>query len=365
MAQLRESRFELARWVTGEGYSAKYNLASTEVQGRLADGYYPDKGLEINGGTWEGDTELKQMLAARYGVGVDNIGITAGASEANFIIGFACLRLGDKRKKRGTVLVENPIYSPLWGISDILGAKIRFWKRRFKDGFKLDLESLKKLVKGVDLIVITNLHNPSGVAISPSEMKAAAEIAADAGATIHCDEVFRDFAPDLTEPTFKAGDNCITTCSASKFQGMGGVKVGWTVSSEEWTRRIWTVREMMSCTCSRIDEEMMKKILADKSIAESSRAVARRNVAIVKAWVESTKGISWVPSNGGMCFPRIRGVKDSLKFAKFVFHDYSVVVSPGHYFGLEGHVRIGLGGPGEVLEQGLPLLGQAVKAYKE
>lgn len=364
MKPLRETRFELARWVTGPGYTAKYNLASTETQGRIADPYYPDKGLEINGGTWEGDHELKEILAARYGVGSDNIGITAGASEANFIVAFACLRLGDKRKKRGTVLVENPIYSPLWGISDILGAKIKRWKRQFKNGFQLDLEALKRQVTGVDLIVLTNLHNPSGVAISPADMKAAAEIAADAGATIHCDEVFRDFAPDITGPTFRAGENCITTCSVSKFQGMGGVKVGWTVSSNEWTERIWTVREMMSCTCSRIDEEMMKKILADKKVPEESRAVARNNIALVKAWVESTRGVSWVPSNGGMCFPRIRAAKDSLKFARYVMEKYSTVVSPGFYFGLEGHVRIGLGGPDEIMAKGLEMLTEAIKSYK-
>jgi len=363
MPKERETRFELARWVTGKAYSVKYNLASTETQGRIADAYYPDKGLEIGGGTWEGDHELKEILAARYGTGVDNIGITAGASEANFLVAFACLRLG--KKKKGTVLIENPIYSPLWGISDILGARIKRWKRHFEDGFRLDLEALKRQVKGVDLIVITNLHNPSGVAIPPADMKAAAEIAADAGATIHCDEVFRDFAPDITGPTFKAGDNCITTCSASKFQGMGGVKVGWTVASKEWTDRIWTVREMTSCTCSRIDEEMMKKILADKKVPEESRAIARRNIALVGSWVESTKGVSWVPSNGGMCFPRLRGIKDSLKFALYVMEKYSTVVSPGHYFGLEGHVRIGLGGPGDVLEKGLELVGKALKDYEK
>ena len=196
-------------------------------------------------------------------------------------------------------------------------------------------------------------------------MKAAAEIAADAGAIIHCDEVFRDFAPDITEPTAWAGDNCITTCSASKFQGMGGVKVGWTVASEELTNKIWTVREMTSCTCSRIDEEMMKKILVDDKIAQESRAIAKRNIAIVKMWVESQKNVSWVESCGGMCFPKLKGIKDSVKFAKYLLIKYETLVSPGYFFGLEGHVRIGLGGPGEILESGLDNLGKAIKEFKK
>jgi len=88
-------------------------------------------------------------------------------------------------------------------------------------------------------------------------------------------------------------------------------------------------------------------------------------VALVTAWVESTRGVSWVPSNGGMCFPRIRAAKDSLKFARFVMDKYSTVVSPGSYFGLEGHERIGLGGPDVIMAKGLEMLGEAIKTYKK
>ena len=361
MNKPRETRFELARWITQMAHSVKFNLGSTETQGRKANGYYPPKELLIGGGTWEGDPQLKELLAKRYKVTPNNIAISAGASEANFLIGFAVVGMGRKRKKPGTVLVESPIYSPLWGISDILGAKIKKWQRRFEDGFQLDLEALKGLVKGVDLIVLTNLHNPSGVAIPPKDMKAAAEIAADAGAVIHCDEVFRGFAPEKTEPTAWAGDNCITTCSISKFQGMGGVKVGWVVSSEEMIKRIWTVREMTSCTCSRIDEEMIKIILKDDKIGQESKAIANRNIALVKMWVESQPKVSWVESNGGMCFPKIKGLKSSVKFAEYMLKNYDTLVSPGYFFGLEGHVRIGLGGPGEVLSGGLDNLSKALK----
>ncbi len=95
--------------MTGPGWSAKYHLASTETLGRIADPYYPDKGLEIGGGTWEGDPVLKEMLTERYKVKSQNIAIAAGASEANFLIGFAVLGMGKDRKKPGTVLIENPI----------------------------------------------------------------------------------------------------------------------------------------------------------------------------------------------------------------------------------------------------------------
>jgi aspartate/methionine/tyrosine aminotransferase len=361
MDKPRETRFELARWVTQNAHSVKYNLGNTEIQGRTANGYYPSKDLLIGGGSWEGDPELKKMLAKLYKVKPCNIGIAAGASEANFLLGFDHVGMKKGRKKHGTVLIENPIYTPLWGIGDLLGARIKRWHRRFEDGYQLDLENLKTLVKGVDLIVITNLHNPSGVAIPPKDMRAASEIAADAGAIVHCDEVFRGFAQDITEPTAWAGDNCITTCSFSKFYGMGGVKVGWVVASEELINRFWTMREMSSCTCSRIDEEMAKIILRDEKAPLESRAIARRNIALVKMWVETQDKVSWVESHGGMCFPKIKGLKDSVKFAKYLLDKYDTAVSPGFFFGTEGHIRIGLGGPGDVLQGGLDRLSKALK----
>ncbi len=109
----------------------------------------------------------------------------------------------------------------------------------------------------------------------------------------------------------------------------------------------------------------MKKILVDDKIAQESRAIAKRNIAIVKMWIESQKNVSWVESSGGMCFPKLKGIKDSVKFAKYLLIKYETLVSPGYFFGLEGHVRIGLGGPGEILESGLDNLGKAIKEFKK
>jgi hypothetical protein len=109
----------------------------------------------------------------------------------------------------------------------------------------------------------------------------------------------------------------------------------------------------------------MKKILKEEVLAAESREIARRNIAIVKKWVESTKKVSWIESNGGMCFPKLKGVKSSARFAEYLLKNHDTLVSPGFFFGLDGHIRIGLGGPGEILEGGLAQLGEALKAYRE
>jgi len=356
----RDSRFELAQWVVPLAPKAKYNLGTSEVHGKKAGAFMPDASLKVNSGIFDGDPKLKEILAQRYRTPVDNVALTAGASEANFLVSFALLRDG------GSVLVESPVYPPLVGIADLLGAKIKRWVRTFEEGYRLDLECLKTMVKDdVRLIIITNLHNPTGVMIPPDDLKATAEIAADAGARVLCDEVYREFVTDKTVPAFECGDNCITSASVSKVHGFGGLRLGWTVASEQMTKRILEVREMTSVCCSRLDEEMGKVILRDEKILEDARALAARNMPMIKEWVQGNDGVTWVEPDGGIvCFPRLEGIQDSKAFAKYLFDEYDTLVSPGQFFGAEGHVRIGCGCDQGTLKDGLEAIGQALSTFK-
>jgi aspartate/methionine/tyrosine aminotransferase len=359
MTHDRKSRFELAQWVVPLASKARYNLGTSEVHGRKAGDFMPDPALKVNSGIFDGDPELKEILANRYGTTVDNVALTAGASEANFLVSFALLRDG------GSVLVESPVYAPLVGIQDLLGARIKRWERSFEHDYRLDLESLKSLVKDdVRLIVITNLHNPTGAMISPDDLKATAEIASDAGAQVLCDEIYREFVADRTIPVFECGDNCITSASVSKVHGFGGLRLGWTVASEQMTKKILEVREMASVCCSRMDEEMGKGILSNRRILEEARALAARNMSIVKDWVQHTERVSWVEPGGGIvCFPRLEGIQDSRAFARYLFDEHGTLVSPGYFFGAEGHIRIGCGCDQDTLKGGLEAIATALPAF--
>lgn len=356
----RETRFELAKWLVNRAKAARFNLGASGIPGRTLGEYLPDKDTYVGDAMFDGDTELRGIIAERYGRGIENVALTASASEANFLVFYAFLRDG------GSVLVERPSYEPLMRLGEFLGAKVKWLDRRFEGGYDVDLESLKRLVKGTKLVVLTNLHNPSGAAIGPEGMKAAAEIAADARAHVLCDEIFRDFAPDITRSAVDCGENCIVNCSLSKFYGFGGLRMGWTVSSSEITKRIQLVKEMGSVCCSRIDEAVAKRVLTDKRLVDEAMSIARENKRIVKGWVQGTERVEWVEPDGGiLCFPRLRGVKDTYRFAEHLFDEYGTLVSPSKYFGVEGHIRICYSGKPEVLEGGLKAIGEALSTFKE
>ena len=64
------------------------------------------------------------------------------------------------------VLVERPGYDPLMGPPALLGANVTRFDRRFEDAYRLDPDEAVRaaLTPRTRLIVVTNAHNPSGVA---------------------------------------------------------------------------------------------------------------------------------------------------------------------------------------------------------
>jgi aspartate/methionine/tyrosine aminotransferase len=355
----RETRFELAKWLVNRAKAARFNLGASGIPGRTLGEFQPGKDTYVGDAAFDGDEGLRGIIAERYKRGIENVALTASASEANFLVFYAFLKGG------GSVLVERPSYEPLMRLGEFLGANVKWLDRRFDEGYGIDLESLKRLVKGAKLVVLTNLHNPTGVAIVPERMKAVAEIAGDAGAYVLCDEIFRDFAPDLTRSAVDCGENCIVTCSLSKFYGFGGLRMGWTVSSSDITKRIQLVKEMGSVCCSRIDEAVAKRVLIDGRLVDEAMSIASKNKSIVKGWVERTGGVEWVEPDGGiLCFPRLKGVRDTYRFAEHLFDKYGTLVSPSKYFGVEGHIRICYSSGPEILEGGFEAIDAALRTFK-
>ncbi len=71
------------------------------------------------------------------------------------------------------VLIEEPAYEALLAVANYLGAKIRRFPRRFEDGFKLDPREVERAISPrTRLIVVTNLHNPTGVRTPDSTLEA-------------------------------------------------------------------------------------------------------------------------------------------------------------------------------------------------
>ena len=104
---------------------------------------------------------------------------------ANFIALTALVRRGDE------VLVERPTYDPLLTVLDHLGARVTRFERVAEKGFRLGLGELERnFTPRTRLIVLCNLHNPSGAFTDDATMKQVGEMAATVGARVLIDEVY-------------------------------------------------------------------------------------------------------------------------------------------------------------------------------
>src|SRR6478672_7629643 len=72
-----------------------------------------------------GTIELRERIAALYpGADADNVEVTNGTSEANYILALTEVRMGD------VVAMQVPNYMQMWGVARSLGAEVRTFKLR-------------------------------------------------------------------------------------------------------------------------------------------------------------------------------------------------------------------------------------------
>src|SRR5262249_23557981 len=165
--------------------------------------------LEISGPSWYGYEPLQKALATKCGVGLDNVVAATGTSMANHLAMAALLQPGDE------VIIEHPPYDPMTAVAEYLGATIKRFARRFENGFQIDLREIEEIVTArTRLIVLTNLHNPTGAFTDESTLAGIGEIAKRADAYVLVDEVYLEALFDhAPKSSFHLGDHFVVTSS--------------------------------------------------------------------------------------------------------------------------------------------------------
>jgi aspartate/methionine/tyrosine aminotransferase len=333
-------------WLIDNLPKAKYDLANSSITGvkwsefiDLTGFQIPDD-LNLNKNDPFGAPELRRTLAEIYHCSDTQVIPATGGSEANLIVFLAMVEPGSE------VIVECPGYSPLWQVPEMLGARINLWDRRFEDGFGLDIEKLKEIInKDTNLIVITNLHNPSGVLAPIDDIKAVAEIAKDKNAYLLIDEIFLDVS-DTPQSSAAALENVIVTSSVSKVFGVGGFRTGWIVADDKIFDRCLKAKWQCSVAAPYFSELVNSAALskARLKLIERCKSIAQKKMPIIKEWIElNREKLSWIPPAGGLlCFPKIASSNKmtSVEFGQKLMTEHGILISPGEYFGLDGHFRM-------------------------
>lgn len=350
--------FRLLHWIVENYEKVRYDLASSNMPP-----YVPDFGGKLEEanlaqGSLTGIDELKDAISEMSGADSDSILVTNGASEANFLVCAALLSREDE------VLVESPVYEPLVSIPQGIGSSVRFIDRRPID-FPLDLEVLKdSIAPATKLLIITNLHNPSGAQIQDDDLKELSETAHENDFYVLCDEIFMDFAHAPSKDAFSFGGRMISTVGVSKFYGAGGLRVGWILAGKDILERCRRVREHLAVTCCILGEKAAVAVLHERErVKEHNRRILDENSRTVVDWARREGLEMMTPVGANICFPKLP-LANTLDFCNRLLDD-EVLVSPGEFFGLAGHIRIGFGCKNSILREGLKRISGALGESKD
>jgi len=316
--------------------------------------------LELTGPNENGYQPLLEAIAARYGVGVDQVATANGASGANLLAFIALVGPGDD------VLVERPAYDPLLALAALRGANLVRFERASEHRFQLDLSAIRAAVTPkTRLIVVTSPHNPSGAAMLETDMRMLGELAEEVGAHVLVDAVYLDISPlPRRAPAACLGERFVSTSSLTKSYGLAGLRCGWCLASPELTERLRRARDVVDAVGAFPAEKLGALAFRHLDALEArARAIVEPNLARAREVLMGRPELKWYePEGGTVAFPWVRDVESSDALAAHLLANEKTMIVPGRFFEAPAHFRIGLGVKPDVLEGGLAAICRALDA---
>lgn len=306
----------------------------------------------------DGNRFVAQAVADRYGVGAERVLTTTGATSATAMVLRAYVAPGDH------VIVETPCFDLLPNLAREAGAQVSFLARRAPD-FGIDVGELAAMIRpNTRLVMLTDLHNPSGTRLDDAALMDIADLSSRTRAPVLVDEVYGDFA----EPRRAAAalrPEFITVGSLTKIQGLFALKCGWAIASPDKLEQILAAHPNGDRGVSKLAHAVAALVLEDiepfeahwRSLLAEARPVLERHAA---AMIADGLLVGAPPPCGNMYFPQVTGVSDTLALSDRLWRDHRLVVAPGEFFGSPGHIRLGFGGRAEALDRGLSRLHAAL-----
>lgn len=361
--------FALERWMTRWELDVDCDIAESGIQPLSLDELFGLVGQEIAAeidreihrmplgySEAKGTRALRSVLAATYArADPDDILVTTGAIEANFLLFHSLLRSGDH------VVAVSPAYQQLHSVPRSIGADLSLWDVRTDDGFAYDLNRLEALLRpDTKMIVLNSPHNPTGAMLTQDQLRDVVALAERSGAWVLSDEAYRWLEHPggvrLPAPLHDMSERAISVGTLSKPFGLPGLRVGWFAASSEVVQEAWGLRDYVSLSPSGISDTLARMVIEHRAmILPRNDQIITQNLAAARSWfAEHADLATWSePKAGLLAMMRYTLPIDSATLADGLARDARVMLAPGSTFGLEHHLRIGIGQRPDLFAEGL------------
>ncbi len=364
--------FAMERWMSKFEQGVEYNLSESGVHPiQLGELLQDVPGAlerlattELNYPHVNGNPQLRQNIANLYdGANIENILVTVGAAEANYIATRTLLSPGDE------IIVMLPNYMQIWGIAKNHGYRTKSFHLLAEEGWAADLAELEgKITPQSKMIAVCNPNNPTGRILSELEMDSIVAQAEKVGAWILADEVYSGaerLTDEQTPSFFGRYDKVITTGSMSKAYGMPGLRIGWVVGPPAVVDDIWARHEYTTISATMLSNELAAIALSPEvrpRILSRTRQYIRQGYPILKSWLDDHPDMFRLtpPEAAAVAFVGYDLDVNSSEFTDRLRLEKSTLIVPGDHFGLDHFLRISFGLPRDYLLPALDRIHQLI-----
>jgi len=313
-----------------------------------------------------GGDSLREAIAEMQGVPVEAVQIVTGASEALVALMWLAAEPG------ANVVIPQPGFTTFSALPESLGLETRFYGIRRENGFRIDLDEIKRLADSkTKLILINSPHNPTGATIGDGEMEALHEFTAERGIQLVSDEVYHPIYHGRQTKSAARLPRATVISDLSKAFSIPGVRTGWMIEHDAQRRQqYWTARAYFSISNSTTGEILSEIAIRKRDVVlGKTQEVASRNLKLLDAFMAEHRDVlGWIPPRGGMtAFPwLVNGELLSLENARPFCQaatERGILLAPGDCFDTPSHFRLGFAAAGDNFSQALDRFAALVKTW--
>ena len=328
--------------------------------------------------------ELREAIAnfyhKKHGLHVPSsrIVVTAGASAALLLASAALVEPGDN------VILGDPSYPCNRRFLNAFGADVTLVPTRSQNNFQLTCNDVKKHWKSnTKGVLIATPANPTGTAICPEELAAIGQICKENNGFLIVDEIYLDLA--LTPPhqqdssqlhavlaNLNLQDTLIVINSFSKYFGMTGWRLGWSVVPNAMTPIVEKLAQNLFICPSTLSQKAALACFTPGALAQSEE---NKNTLSVRANIVfnaiSTMGLSIdaYPDGAFYAYINISNTElSAIEFCDKLLDTHHVALTPGNDFGEHNasqYVRLSFATEESRLIEGLNRLAQFVASCRK
>lgn len=289
---------------------------------------YPDPDCE----------DLVLGLARRWQVAPENVAVSNGSDE---LILLCALALGETSRP-GTISAGT-----FRGHRYALEIARRGYREvPLVDG-RIDAEAFARAIPGAGIAFVCSPHNPSGSALSREELDLIVAAATKARVPLVADEAYMEFAPEGTPSVVGpalSGVRGVALRTFSKAYGLAGVRVGYALGGGRDIAAVKAAQRVLPFRVNRIAQVAALAALEDRSCIDRVRSAT----ASKRQWfTDALRAEGFRVQDSATNFVSV-AVNDPAEVARVLLEDHAIAVRDTSDMGYPGHVRISLGGKGDL-----------------